>query len=164
VGVREAINRRPAVAAGILVGVLVIIVVSLASSGSRSEPERSQPPKTRFTVDDGKTWFPDEANKIPPFPHAGGIAVRCIVQRCPDGTEWAAYLMRYTAAGKRQLERPQSPTNLDPSATAAMRDMVEVKPPGGGDDGWVPLRHPKATAIKTPSCPHGLNNHAGPLN
>ena len=164
-GIREQVNERPAVAIGLVISILAAALV-LYAVGTRKPAPRSgaMAAKAWFTVEDGKSWFPDDADKATPFDHEGKPAVRCFVRRCPDGTEWAAYLMRYTTEGKRQDEGPLRAKRLDPSALAGMRELIEIKPPAADESAWVKMSSPKAPAIRSPTCPHGSDNHASHID
>jgi hypothetical protein len=71
-----------------------------------------QPPsKNFFTVDDGKTWFADSSNKLPPFDYDGAKAVRCYVFEGKNG-KFAGLLEKYSDSTLQQLateaKRPTS--------------------------------------------------------
>jgi hypothetical protein len=111
-----------------------------------------------FTDDDGKTRFPDDASKVPPFDHHGKPAVRCYVYTCGDGKQWVSHLLRYTPEGQKLREAAQPVRDFDPASVARIQSTVEVKLPGTGDKGWVKLSDPRGAAIQTPKCPHGTNH------
>lgn len=99
-GIREELNTKPWVAVVALVlGVVLLIYVI-------SNREVTQLPLDKmafFTVDDGKTWFKDDAGRIPPFTHEGKTAYRAYVFRC-NGKDFVAYVQRYSEAGKKSWE------------------------------------------------------------
>jgi hypothetical protein len=90
-----------------------------------------------FTTDDGKTWFADDAQKIPPFEKDGKEAVRVFVFTCDDGkTHWAGYLQKYSPEAKRVLERGEAPANVD---EILMKGTLFKNL---GDEQWVSVEQP----------------------
>ncbi|HWP40813.1 MAG TPA: hypothetical protein VNL70_07795 [Tepidisphaeraceae bacterium] len=156
-GVRDSLNQNPKVAA-VVIGVAILAAVGLLIAQLRSTsdgvPGLTPGVKEWFTIDDGKTWFADDGMKLPPFEHQGKIAYRVRVWTCDGGkTTFASHLERINAQAKAKLEqmkpehRPISPEY----------QMIEVKPPLTGDQGWVPVGTPQAAEIMTPRCPPGQN-------
>src|SRR5215210_5554852 len=84
VGIRETINKNPtqtaAITAGIIVLALILIIWQACSGGGSGTIGKSY-----YTIDDGKTYFVDASNKIPPFMHEGKEAVRAHVFTCDNG-------------------------------------------------------------------------------
>ena len=68
--------------------------------------------KSFFTVDDGKTFFVDSSDKIPPFERGGQQAYRAHVFEC-GGKRVVGYLSRFT-----------------PEAIAALREAAKYKGTG----------------------------------
>ena len=56
-----------------------------------------------FTDDDGKTWFPDDAKRVPPFDRNGKPAVRAHVYKC-GGKTFVNHMERYTPEAKKKVE------------------------------------------------------------
>jgi hypothetical protein len=108
--------------------------------------------KEWFTIDDGKTWFADDATKLPPFEHQGKPAYRVRVWTCDGGrTTFVSHLERINAQAKAKLEQMKPEHRV----ISPEYQMIEVKPPQTGDQGWVPVGTPQAEAIVTPKCPPG---------
>jgi hypothetical protein len=160
VSLREIISQRPGripVVAGALL-LVCVIVIALQLRGSSSSVEAG-PAQAYFTVDDGKTWFPANADKIPPFEKDGKEAVLAHVYRCRDGTKFVNYIERFKPDAKLALEKARAPdptgkTRPDQSAVqAAYVSGREVKRPG--DPKWVNAADyreaAKITAIKGPN-------------
>src|SRR5213083_2596184 len=82
-----------------------------AAPGAASDTERAF-----FTVDDGKTWFIDEATQLAPFQRDGKEAVRAYVIEC-NGKRFVNHLERYTPEGKQAMLR--------------LREVVKKGPPPG---------------------------------
>src|SRR3954470_7245474 len=67
--VRAYMNKHPLLAAGVT-GVAILfgmIMIVWQMRGGTLGPSRGTLPQRYFTIDDGKTYFPDSMDKIPPF-------------------------------------------------------------------------------------------------
>jgi hypothetical protein len=156
-GVRETLNQRRGVVIA-CVAVIVLIALGVVFWPSRESPEkRPGVPLDWYTIDDGKSWFKFDARLFPPFDYNGKTAYRCRVWTCDDGkTKFVSHLERYAAPAKKKLEGMTRQQQLD----SLEIQMIEVKPPGTGDRGWIDHRDAKASAIITPTCPPGGNPDA----
>jgi hypothetical protein len=152
VGIRETLNDNPRITTAVTIAVIVVVLAFILwpSSGPGGGGSAA-PGKLFFTDDDGKTWFPDDASKLPPFDHNGKQAVEAVVYRC-DGKTFVNHMKRYTPQGKKMMEQrqgnqlPPDPSVLDVVQSSGM----EVKAPGAG--AWVKMSDPKASAILQPHC------------
>jgi hypothetical protein len=120
------------------------------------------PERAFFTVDDGKTWFVDDASQLAPFQHNGKEAVRAYVVEC-NGKKFVNHLERYTADGKQATIRLREVVKKSPPpgalVAAAQQRGREVKRPG--DAKWTPTSNVAAAeAITTPKCPQGASGEA----
>jgi prepilin-type processing-associated H-X9-DG protein len=110
-----------------------------------------------YTIDDGKTWFADDINKIPPFEKDGRPAYRVYVYKCPNSPPFVSHLERYTPEAKKALEAMQKAK--DPNNPVVMEDImltgIEVKKPGTADNGWVKQMSPAAAKVMELKCPDG---------
>src|SRR5262245_16299218 len=128
-GVREKINQAPLLAASVVVVALAGAVGfyffrSAGQSGSGGKQT------DYFTIDDGKTWFPDDGNKLSPFMKDGKPAYRVYVWTCDGGkTKFVSNLERYTDEAKTAIEQAKSGRGqVDPGALRTiMTNGVEVK-------------------------------------
>jgi hypothetical protein len=153
VGIRETLNRSPGISAGAVGGVIllaVIYIIYYMSGNSSSIP--NPPSKMWYTVDDGKTYFADSADKVPPYDYQGKTAVLCHVFTCDKGkTKFVGYLQRFTPRAKKLRENM-----IAKHTTAGMDELsingVELKPPLTGDRGWVNNSDPRAGPIATIMC------------
>ena len=130
VGLRDQINRKPAIATG-GVGLLVVALICVIVFNIRkNQPSAISGAQMYYTTDDGKTWFPDAWEKIPPFDHNGAEAVRCYVFKTASSGPFVGYLEKYTQGVHDRLSGAvQSPLPLDvPSGTLVKRP---------GDKSWV---------------------------
>lgn len=163
-GVREAMNKRPMIATGVAV-VVVIAAIAFAffrifdvgaAPGASNETERAF-----FTTDDGKTWFIDDVNRLAPFQHDGKEAVRAYVVEC-NGKKFVNHLERYTPEGKQAMLRLREVVKKGPPpgalVAAAQQRGREVKRPG--DSTWALSNSPAAEAIMTPKPPPGASGEA----
>jgi hypothetical protein len=131
--------RAVAMAVGLLLVGLAVIVSQLRSANAPVSHSRAF-----FTIDDGKTWFADDAGKLPPFDKNGKQAVRAYLFRCANGTEFVNHLERFKPDAKQAIEEASKP---DPNQRAggppknlaviqsAYTGGREVKRPG--DAKWV---------------------------
>jgi len=139
VGIRETLNKNPGLTTGATVGIillaLVFIIFQIRGGGT---PDIAT--EAYYTIDDGKTWFADDINKVPPFQKDGKDAYRVYVYKCADGKEFVSHLERYTPEGKKAMEAAQKST--DGGNPVIMEDVMmngmEVKDPGTDPvKGWV---------------------------
>lgn len=145
--------------AGAILVVAGIAIIWMDMRPPKTTYERSE---SFFTVDDGKTWFADDAKNIPPYDKNGQQAVCAHVYRAADGTKFVNYLERFTPEAKQALEALRNPdpnqhVRGDPAAArSAFLDGREVKRPG--DSKWVSCSD-MAAALKVMSirCPDGSN-------
>ena len=155
-GLRDTLNDKPWIAAAVVLVILVAAAV-VVTRGGRPAPVAAE--SAFFTVDDGKTWFADDAAKLAPFDHDGKPAVRAFVYRCGDGTEFANHLERFKPGAKKALETAAAEVPDDkkpPKSVGAVRDAYtggrEVKRPGEAK--WVVTSDYRAastvTSVKPP--------------
>lgn len=138
--VREVLNRNPAIVTAATLLVIFTAVGFIIHSqwpGAAGRP----PTKAFYTIDDGKTWFPDDVKKLPPFEKEGKAAVRVHIFKCPGEQPFVAYLDRYTPEAKKQMEAFASKGTTGPSDLAQLqllsRTGIEYKKPG--DDKWMKM-------------------------
>lgn len=157
----EGLKRSSAARYGVLaaIGVGILAVLLWQTTGPK------QIDKTWFTVDDGATWFADDAGRIAPFEKDGKQAVECRVYTCDGGkTTFVGFLVRYRPEGKAQfaaLTPPDKASALAADEYAAKYDAIvqatrEVKRPKTGDREWVLGSSPAlGMAVMTVKCPDG---------
>lgn len=158
-GLRETLNKNPAITTGATAAIIIIaliVIIWQLKGDSYSVGENL----SWYTIDDGKTWFADDANKVPPFDKDGKKAYRVYVYKCADGTKFVSHLERYTPEAKKIVEEANKKgAAADPSIleTVTMNGL-EVKNPGNGDDAkfWVKQAQYQAYSVITaPKCPNG---------
>src|SRR5262245_29469532 len=100
-GVREALNQSRKVKWGVFAGIVLLAVIGFLWSSGSGGGAGTSGTNAYFSTDDGKSWFVDDANKVPPFPKNGKDAVRAYVYKAPDGTKFVSHLERYTPDAKK---------------------------------------------------------------
>ena len=156
-GIRETLNKNPAITTAATAGIVLIAIIVIIWQlwGGSSPIVSSAASQMYYSVDDGKTYFADDASKIPPYDYNGKTAVRALVFDCGDGKPFVGLLQRYTKEARAKLEKAQSGQPGD----LLMEDIeitgLEVKKPGTGDTGWVRQTDPRAGAVSRVTCPDG---------
>ena len=169
-GIRETLNRNPAITTG---GTLLIIVIAVGfiiySSISGGAPK--PPTQAYFSTDDGKTYFADDINKIAPFQKDGKEAVKAYVFSCDNGKNpFVAYLERFTPEAKAQVEKFNEEMKKNPNQPPSDPGMMgmlyqtgtEVKKPGGKT--WVKMNDfQQFGQITMINCPNGKQENLVPV-
>ena len=156
-GIRETLNKNQTLTTG---ATIAIIVIAIGIIVWQMLPERAPRivTKSYYTVDDGKTWFEDAADKIAPFDKDGKEAVRAHLFKCGEnGEKFVGYLEKLDAKVKQKLEQFQgSPSNrgrVMPGQAEVEDNGLLVKRPL--DKNWIPQSHPNAARIRTIMCKDG---------
>ncbi len=152
---KSVLERNVAVSPGKSMGNKVKIAVTITAlaillcfiflRGNMGRPT-GMPKQGFFTTDDGKTFFEDSADKIPPFDHDGQTACGCYVFTDDNGkTKYVGWLFRYTDEGKQRLELSRTSAG---ELGSSLFECIEVKAPGTGDSGWLPCTDPQARHVQ----------------
>ena len=159
-GIRETLNKNPGITTGATAGILILAIVFIVYQlGGSDSPDIAT--EAFYTIDDGKTWFADDINKIPPFEKDGKQASRVYVYKCADGKEFVSHLERYTPEGKKAMEAATKAG--DANSPVLMEDVMmtglEVKEPGTDPvKGWVKQSDAvRASRIMELKCADGKN-------
>lgn len=117
--------------------VLVVLAVGYAfwATGTETPATTNQ---AYFTVDDGNTWFLDDATKVAPFDKDGKQAVKAVLYESADGKrQFVAFLQRMSPQAMTEIKQYQS-GKATPDSMAQMRlsESVELKRPG--EVKWLP--------------------------
>ena len=164
-GVRESINNNRLVSAIAAIAVIGLAIF-MTTRREKSDPGAAASPNGRcwFTIDDGKTWFSDDARKIAPFDHQGAVAYRCYVFTCDGGkTRFVNHLERYLPPAKKMLEDRLSNKGFTTPMGGSFAANVEVKLPGAPESEWTKLTDPRGAAISQPKCPDGTKSNPEPV-
>ena len=158
-GLRETLNDNPRLTTGITAGIIIVVLAFIlwpSGGGGGSGPTDLSEAQVWFTNDDGKTWFADSANKVPPFDHKGKPAYRAYVYKCAGKDPFVNHMERYTPAAQKKLQAlyDQKKPIHDPIAILQIQqEGMEVKSPG--DANWVKMSDPKSEKVLQPKCPGG---------
>lgn len=163
-GIRESLNKNPTVVTAatalIIVVAVVFIILQLAGGGGGSQTTGT-PEQAWYTVDDGETWFADDAKKIPPFQHEGKEAVRIYLYTCDNGkTPFPGLLERFTPAGKKKQEEllARIESGQPGAEMAFIEDSAynekEVKKPRSPNARWIRIDRVPAEMMQV-TCPDG---------
>ena len=154
-GVRETLNQKPAVAAGVG-AVFVCIAVLVIVMNARQVPARLT--QSFYTDDEGANYFVDDIDKLTPFDHNGKQAYRAYVYRCGSNKPFVAYLSRHTDGARAKIAELSAKAASDPESAAQLGQIrntgVEVRKPK--DTKWVPLFSAAGDQVTAhPHCPEG---------
>jgi len=149
-GIRETLNKNPAIATGGTAAVILIALIFIVVQLLPSHPHVVT--KSWYSDDDGATYFKDDINKVPPFDHDGKEAVRCFVFKDNAG-KFVGFLQKYSAEGKKKMENfQQEKNNPNPMILMDVQREIMAKKPGA-ENKWVsqgqnPADYMKITSIK----------------
>lgn len=135
---RDKINQNPAIPAiGVIVALIVCgyFVIGQFSSGGSTPGKWT----SYYTIDDGKTWFPDSRKVFPVFQRDGKNAVQAFVYTCDNNTtSFVGYLLKTEliqmqgfAKTATYVKRPGDAKWIDSESMAAAREIATVKCPSG---------------------------------
>jgi hypothetical protein len=152
---RSLASRHPRAAVALS---LLVIAASAAWLTWFFWPMPTARPPTRawYTVDDGATWFADDAERIPPFEHDGKQAVRLHLFTCDGGkTAFVGYLQKIPEETFAQLRRRGvDPATIDDDVLAGENGWLCKRP--GAENPWVSSRDDTAyRGVVAVRCPEG---------
>src|SRR5690348_348924 len=129
-------NKRTVVIVSVLVLVAIIVVVWTLSGPSRPSLPSGKA-KVFYSVDDGKTYFADDAEQLPGFDHGGKPAYKAQVYQCGDnGKPFVAYLVKVEDGARKSAEAARAQGRGPKEVAEIWQGKIEVKKPGEGK--WVP--------------------------
>lgn len=159
-GLREKMNENPQVTTGVTIG---IIVLALALIVWQLWPAAPIQPLTQayYTVDDGKSYFVDDIERVPPFQHEGKEAVRAHVMVCGEkGTPFVGWMEKFTPEAKKKLDelyektggkRPPERFEFEETARLVKRHDMNR---------WLPFSYAIADKLQTFPCKEDPNMYA----
>ena len=146
-GLRQTLNENPVVTSAII-GVITLAALFFAFKSACGGPSQGTPGETKayFTFDEGKTWFVDDKDNLPPYTKDGKQALRARLYKC-GGKEVVLLLEQYPPDVKSQIEAGSNPMLI--------AQGLEVR--RVGDKKWVSMQknlmeYGKVTNVK---CPDG---------
>ena len=147
-GIREKINSRPAVSAGVVAGVILCAIVAILLMRP-SGPTRLAPGEAAYTTDGGASWFKDTDDRIIPFDYRGKPAVGAALFSSDGGkTKYVGYVYRYGAVVDAKGKAwPDRLAKLPGAEATEIRNTLQVKPPSAPDKAWVLASTPEGNAV-----------------
>ena len=94
---RDTINQKPALAAGVsgAIVLIAIVVLWLTLRSNTSGTAQFLPTKNFFSDDDGQTYYVDDITNIPPYDHNGKKAYIAKVFMTRDQKKFIGYLLSF---------------------------------------------------------------------
>ena len=147
-GIRETLNRRPAVTFGVVAGIIVVAAAFILwPSGSTFE---TSPGQAAYTINDGKNWFVDVGGRITPFMKDRQPAVGAALFVNENTKDvFVGYLQRHDPAAVQSLSKPDATKLADLPAGEAteLSHRLQVKRLGAPAGAWVRSDSPDGAAI-----------------
>lgn len=154
--------RRIAVCVGAVVVLGALLIWHCQSGG----PPPVLAGDAFFSGDDGKTFFIDSSERIPPFQHKGTDAVGArVFVGAPGGKPFVGYLERFSPAGQARAEELQAERAAgkgQPGADPVLMANMELKRPGEAE--WIKASDPRAVAIRKVMSPDDPKRPAMPMS
>lgn len=157
-GFRDTLNKNQPIVLGAAMALIVVAGYFIYSQTIGT----AQGPLTKafYTIDDGKTWFRDDINKVAPFDVDGKAAVEAIVASC-SGKQFAMYLQKCSDEGTKLIESLHEQERRSGQPGSQTKEIMAVKYDPKyqvcklpGDQLWIPT-----SAISTlknfGKCPDG---------
>jgi hypothetical protein len=155
-GVREALNRNPAITTGATAGLIVVALgfIIWTTFGGNSGGGYDPHGKVFFTADDGATYFVDSADKCYTPPKLNGKdSLYAHVFSC-DGKKFVGYLERISADAATALAAHRSaPDAKGPSVEGIIANGREVRRPK--EVAWVKANTDAGAVVIEVKCPDG---------
>ena len=160
-GIRETLSQQSRKIQLAFAGALLLVAAVALTLQFKTE-HRANLSQAFFTDDDGKTWFADDAARIPPFEHKGKIAVSAQVFSYADGKkQFCGYMAKYTDEAKKKLDaaiaeakaKGQPPESVGLIRDPAFRNTgMVVKSPGANNPwvGWTDPRSHEVFSVRSP--------------
>lgn len=101
-GIRETLNKHPSISIGIaVVGAIGAITLMIWSMPTKQSARYGH--FAFYSDDDGKSYFEDDVELIPPFDHNGKPAYKAQVFTCGSGKKWVGYLEGYRPEAREKM-------------------------------------------------------------
>lgn len=144
------------------IGVLCLVVAAASLYYNFGGGQTFRVDQRLYSDDDGKTWYADSSNNIPPYEHNGKTAYGAVVMSYAGGKkQFCAYLLRFPEQVRNQiLQNAKNGASKTPPVTAGSvwgtetALALEVKAPGKPGP-WVPMSSKEAKAIVDVHSPDG---------
>jgi len=138
VSLRDTINQKPALAAGVsgAIVLIAIIVLWLTLRSNKGGQSQFLPTKNFFSDDDGATYYVDDITNIPPYDHNGKKAYIAKVFMNRDQQKFIGYLLSFDDKEKKRITDSINNNGVPPSQAMTGVDELVKKPLGGK---WVKI-------------------------
>ena len=157
-GIREKINDKPIIAN---VAVAIVVVAALVYIYHFLTTDPSAPPTEAFySVDDGASYFVDEASQVAPFDHDGAVAVKALVFEC-DGKLFVNHLERVRPESRDEILKTREGERGESAAQQMIANNRQIKRPGDAE--WVSVMSGVGQDILMPKCPDGGGGYPRPV-
>lgn len=140
VSLRDKLNANPVITTVAAIVILVAAGVFIVMRATHTGPSNSIkiPTKDYYSDDDGKTWFVDSADLLPPFDHNGNKAYGVLLFRCGTGKPFVQRLIGYDPSARQMMEeRTKQGVSGAVAKLSQGVDGQMIKRPGDAD--WVTL-------------------------
>ncbi len=152
-GVRETLNKNPAIAAGATV-LLIVAAIFLIYLQLRQPPRPKMSTQQYYSVDDGATFFPDSRELIPPYDKDGKEAVMAHVFVCDKGGDkFVGYLEKFAPEAKKKIDAAASDKNRRSLVMEEFNSQGRLVKRPGNNNKWVSIDNPAYLKIVDPLCP-----------
>lgn len=155
-GIREKLASNSKLMVGLALALVMIAVGYTVWSNSSDIP--TGPLQAFYTVDDGKTYFAEDAIKLVPFDKDGKQAVRAHVYECAHGKKFVASLERMSPEAKAIIDKMKA-TGEQPDTPTQMKlaeGGTQFKRPG--ETNWTTRNEFNKAFVLT--CPDGTTGNA----
>lgn len=171
-GLRETLNRNPAITTGATIAIIIVALIAILWQTMGGSGPGKPATQGYFTTDNGATWFADSLDNLPPYQKDGKEAVRIYLFKCADGKPFVAYMERYTPEFKKMLTEakekmkanPNDPMAMQAAYSMPMQSGTEVKKPGDTGPWRAQMRDYQAYAqVVQIKCPDGTTESLEPV-
>lgn len=143
----DIIKQKQSSAATLVLAILAILAGVLGYRSFADAGGDRAVGKAFYSVDDGRSYFVDDADKIIGFDHGGEPAYRAYVFRAEGGAPFVGYLERFTPEARERItQRATSDRRPDAAAMCSVPTSDrQIKKPGGSR--WYSRRDPQASEV-----------------
>lgn len=151
-GIREKMNRNPAISGAIAAVIIAIAAVALYYHFRTDPNTRQRGAGKSYYIDEDSTdvgeIFADDFQKIIPFEHNNKQAVRVMVWKCAEGRR-IGYMMKYNDEMRQKLEERKPEDRALFLGSPEGNPNMLFKMPGGD---WVPFQDAMRSNMLRPPC------------
>jgi hypothetical protein len=153
------IRKKKLLYVSIFVVAAVTFAIYMSVGSNLGGPPQVTIPKRFYTVDDGRTYYADTIDKLPPYKTPENkTALRVQVMQCAGEAPFVAYVEKYPDVEKARLAalfQDAKTTGLAVSTVMGPEDRPLVKKPGSKEAWTDPSNGSRYEAITQPACAKG---------